>query len=207
MLELLAFAPEDGWAYIQTDTDVRLVRPPYTRNSMSVVKKDSVTTALTRYGFVLPPQGHAVFLDWPALLDFLGAQLIEARRAKDGGTADDTAGVGLLAFAPADTLRRFLDRIGDDLIPNCEWDHAENLLLKMLALPSLRDSADLYERALDLLGSVSQGRAKKQEELLGIAREDVDFVKVFPMALERYGRQEVDELADAIAGRGTVFAF
>lgn len=206
MLELLAFAPEDGWAYIVNDAEVRLIRPPFTRNSTSVVQKESVATAVTRHGFVLPPEGHETFPNWPALLDFLSTQLVVARLAK-GSVVDDDAGEDLLAFAPADTLRGFLDRIGTELIPNCEWDHAEKLLLKMLAMPSFVTLTDLYKRAVDLLGQISKGRKKKQEELLDIAREDINFAKIFPGAAQHYGQQKVDELTSEIASRGTVFTF
>lgn len=207
MIELLAFAPEDGWAYIQTDAKVRLVRPPFTRESISVVQKESVVTALTRYGFVLPPEGYQDFPNWSALFDFLRAQLVQALKAKGEWVADDSPGEDLLAFAPPDKLREFLARTEAELIPNEKWDHAENLLLKMLALPSFPQQVDLYERAVGLLGRVSQGRAKKQKELFTLAQEDVDFPKTFPRAAEHYGQQEVVKLAEEIACRGTIFSF
>jgi hypothetical protein len=113
----------------------------------------------------------------------------------------------LLALADRDVVRSFLDRIDVQLIPNGIWDHAENLLLKILAERSFRGWDDVYQRAVELLMRVSQGRAKKQDELRELASETVDPVAVFPRVLQKYGRQEVEHLADEIASRGTVFDF
>lgn len=202
MLELLAFTREDGWAFIRTDGELRLIRPPYTRKLISDADEKSVATALTRYGFTLPPDDHKNFASWSALLDFLNAQIVEFR-----GKIDESAGQSLIEFASAETLQRFLERIRDELIPKREWEHAEKLLLNMLKAPLLREQTELFRQAVDLLNQVYQRRTQRQSDLRAIACENADYEKAFPMAHKRYGRQKMEKFSGDIAERHSVLAF
>jgi hypothetical protein len=76
MLELLAFAPEDGWAYYRVGSEVWLLRPPYTKASSSVATQGAVSAACSRYGFVPPPPGHETYRTLASLLEFLGARIV-----------------------------------------------------------------------------------------------------------------------------------
>ena len=51
MLKLLATAPEDGWAFVQRDAEILLVRPPYRRWDLSIVPEATVERAIHDYGF------------------------------------------------------------------------------------------------------------------------------------------------------------
>ncbi len=113
----------------------------------------------------------------------------------------------MLQYAPATTLRDFLDRIDRELLPAKAWDHAEKLLLKMLALPAFRENAELCARAVALLERTSQARRQAQEDWGDLAAAGDDAVAVCPRAGQRYGRAWIAGRAVAIQQRGTVFNF
>jgi hypothetical protein len=206
MIELLALAPEDGWAYVKAGERIRLIRPPYTRCRSSVVGEQSVENALAKHGFMRSDDPERCFRDWPALIQFLGARMLESLRAKRLEIAEDT-GERLLEFATVETLDRYLARIDAELIPNSRWDHAENLLVNMLCLPAIRDAAATYDRAVALLKKVQEGRRQEERAKIQLAVEDSDFERVFPQASARYGRERITRVAERISSRGHVFAF
>jgi len=206
MIELLAVAPEDGWAYVKEDAEVRLIRPPFTRSLSSIVSEQWVENAVSKHGFVRPGEHERSFDDWPTLLQFLGKQMRSALTARDVEIAENAA-ERLLEFATPETLNRYLARIDAELIPNGRWDHAESLLLNMLCLPALRDVPESHGRAVMLLKKVQEGRRREREAKRGLADEDLHFDQVFPRASARYGREGITRVADQIAARGHVFAF
>lgn len=206
MLELLASAPEDGWAYVREGELIRLIRPPYTRSRSSVVSEQSVKNAIAKHGFARSDESERCFRDWPAVIQFLGARMLEALRARRLEIIEDT-GERLLEFASVETLNRYLARIDAELISSSRWDHAEHLLVNMLCLPAIREASASYDRAVALLKKVQEGRQREDRAKKQLAVEDNDFERVFPQASARYGRERITRVAEQISSRGHVFAF
>jgi hypothetical protein len=205
MLELLAMALEDGWAYVRSDDEIRLVRPPYTRRSSWIVSREAVNDALSRQGFVRPPAERREFAGWRELIAFLEEQIVAARRIAGAAALEDGIGEQLLDFAPPEVLRRFVERVRVELIPGCKWEHAENVLLKMLSLRSFREAPGLSEEAVGLLQQVVAGRARQEQSRRALVPQNGDLT-AFPQTMQRYGPLAVQQLADAIVDRGHVFA-
>jgi hypothetical protein len=206
MVEILALAPEDGWAYVREGERIRLIRPPYTRSRSFVVSEQSVAIAIAKHGFMPADDLERCYPDWPALIQFLGGRMLEALQAKRLEIAEDT-GERMLEFATIETLNRYLARIDAELIPNSRWDHAESLLLNMLCLQVLREASESCNRAVALLKKVQEGRRQEENAKLRLAVEDGDFERVFPQASARYGRDRIARFAERISSRGNVFAF
>jgi|GEM_PF-2501050 len=208
MLELLAIAPEDGWALVRSGgRGVRLVRPPYTKNSAAFVSEDSVSVAVSKHGFLVPGPEHSRFSNWRELVAYLDGGIGAARGTQVSGGLPDDAGEQLLEFAPPDVLREFLRRVEEELIPEGRWDHAENLLLKMLVLDSVCGDPGLRDKAVKLLKRVSSEKEAKAAAWSGLAMEGNDIGKRFPRATEEYGSETIGRIAQAVQNRGMVFAF
>lgn len=206
MLELLALAAEDGWAYVRHNENVQLVRPPYSRNSSTTVSPDCVATAVARFGFAIPPVEQRRFPDWQALIAFLNAEVVHARSDRGQPLPAGDVGQELLAFAPPETLRQFLDRVESELLPANRLEHAASLLGNMLKLPVVRCDDGLYNRATDLFQRVFDRQSQRTRERQGLAANAADFQAVFPRTVEMYGQQPVANIAATIQSRGTVFA-
>jgi len=207
MLEILALAPEDGWAFVRDGRRIRLLRPPYTGGATADASAVTAATATARYGFALPRPDRQRFADWAALIGFLRSEMTASRKARGLVLPGDEVAEQLLQYAPATTLRDFLDRIDRELLPARAWDHAEKLLLKMLALPTFRENAELCVRAVALLERTSQARKQTLEDWGDLTAPGDEAVAVCPRAGQRYGRDWIEERAAAIRQRGTVFSF
>ncbi len=148
MLTLLAAALEDGWAFVKDGTQIRLIRPPFKKNSCFVVPERTVEKAVHSYNFAF--MEHE-FADWLGLVKFLKEQLIEARKAKGQIVPTLDSIKDVLHYAPSHTLIAYLNRIESELLPNHEFDAAEDLLITLINLDSVRDDKVLLSRATAML--------------------------------------------------------
>lgn len=203
MLELLAVAQEDGWAFVRVKDATCLVRPPYTKSNVLSVDDAAVETALSKHGFV-PPIGDRTFGDWAALVACLNQQVLQSRAATGRPVPELGAGEELLKVAPREVLGGFLDRVENELLPDHQLDHAANVLTAMLKVPAARKNAKLCERISVLLGKVQESRAATETFRREVARPS-NFDSVFPTIARLWGRDRVMGLADKVASRGQVF--
>jgi len=204
MFELLALAPEDGWACVRSGDQIQLLRPPYTATSCSTISEASVEIAVSRHGFVVPSEDERIFPDLAAVVGFLNAEVGRVLAAHGAPPSQDAA-EGLLEFAPVATLREFLQRTRDELIPNARWDHAEKLLLRMLSLPTVYDDRELRAETVALLKRVSEGRSRQAEGRRVLAAEDLP--QTFPNAVKHYGMVWIIQTSRTICLQRTVFVF
>lgn len=203
MLELLAVAPKDGWAFVRVKEETCLVRPPYAKSNVLSVDDATVETALSKHGFV-SPVGDRTFVDWATLVARLNQQVLESRAAAGRPLPELGAGEELLKVAPPEVLSGFLDRVENELLPDHQLDHAANVLTAMLKVPACRKNAKLCERISVLLGKVQESRAATETFRREVASPS-NFDSVFPTIAHRWGRDRVMGLADKVASRGQVF--
>jgi hypothetical protein len=206
MIKMLAIAPEDGWAYVQINNKIQLIRPPYTKSSSSVVSIESVETAITRYGFRQSDKKQDEFADWASLINHLNSLIVSSRKAR-GVEAPDNIGDEMLELAPEKILKEFLERIENELIPDFKWNHAEMLLIKMLKLQSFCENSDLHNKAIELLDKVNLTREQREKNKNVMATEDIEYNSIFRLTYQRYGKENVDKMTKDIYSRGLVFAF
>lgn len=203
MLELLALAPADGWAFVRSDGRIRLVRPPYDQTASSTVTERVVETAVLNHGFNrLGETKH--FDSWQEFIGFLNSTVREARSPEELGLG---SGRRMLEYAPPDVLSGFLDRVERELVLSHKWVAALSVLAAMLELPRVRQDATLCARAADLVVEAIQGAAVARQLLRTLACDVANFDSEFPRASRRYGPEKVASYAAEIAERRGIFAF
>ena len=196
MLEILALIPEEGWALVRDGNRTLLIRPPYTMAGPRTVDANEVGRAMAVHGFSVPT-GQSQFAGWSSLVAHLNAQVEQSRAQQGQALEAEGLGERLLPHAPEPILQRFLDRIERELLPNpAAWDSANRLLLTMLPLPRVRQSAELNQRAVGLLSRVMDAETARKAAL---SRPSTGIDRQFPQASKRFG-------VDAILGYGKAFA-
>ena len=131
MIRLLAFVPEDGWAYVQADGRISLIRPPYTSTQRSAADLDTIEKAVGQHGFQAMDQE---FSGWAELIQFLNDQVRQARASTGPVSTEETLRAEMLRLAPTGILSGYLDRVESQWLPSGQLDAAESLLQEMLAL-------------------------------------------------------------------------
>jgi hypothetical protein len=191
MMNILAYAREDGWAYVDTGKGIFLVRPPYARSAMAKADDHAVEKAVSTHGFTALGKE---FSDWKAITEFLNSGVVQYRNERGHPIPEaGEAGRQLLEFAPPDVLSRFLDRIEMEWLPAQEWENAQDLLLAMLQLPAVKSAPALYEKSTSLLTrcmKLQSEAAKRREALIEPQVPDRRFGLVYehydPDALTKY---------------------
>ena len=199
MIELLAIAPEDGWAFIRRDCQVLVVRPPYRLNSLSGASEATVQKAVSAHGFQV---AQGTFGDWRSLVEFLREQIVEARKARGQKVPEPAEVKRLVRHAPPRVLERYLDRIESELLPGREWNAALELLTTLLRLDSVKKSSHLHSRAIELLEKLRESMRRANGERRELVDQEKDFRRLFPRATERYGLEPITHVARGIAASG-----
>ncbi len=148
MIEILATALEDGWAYVKRDEDILLLRPPYEEWNVSPSSKATVEKAVSVHGF---ERLHRSFDDWDSLIGFLEESLMDVRRAQGQKMPSSDSITEIVKFAPKEVVYTYFNRVESELIPNREYQAAVDLLTKILESDNVRNDVQMYERARDLL--------------------------------------------------------
>jgi len=200
MLELLAISREDGWAFVRTDGNVHLIRPPYSGANRQTVPEDEVGAAVNKHGFSAASES---FDTWKDLIGFLEEQVAESRAASGQDMSDAELGKTLLRDAPAEILYQFLERAEREWLPQGKWSALENMLLDILTSPQAKEDGKLLDRAQALL---RMSKARKEQVVDGRRREfGVEAIReAFPRLKDQ--AEDVYALSIEIAERGCVLA-
>jgi hypothetical protein len=204
MLELVAISREDGWAYVRTDTGIRLVRPPYAQWSTTPVSEAAVEPAILNHGFT---SVQRQFSQWKEVIEYLNGEICAARDATGQQLPENGLGEQMLAFAPDDILMGFLERVDRELLPNGEWRSAEKILMAMLKLERIRQNMELGERTVVLLERAQRGLDAAQDARRILLQNTMTLETIFPRAIDRYGRDAIAACSSEIAERQQIFAF
>jgi len=197
MYRLLASAPEDGWAFVQHDDAVMVIRPPYADWSRTFVLPDTVETAILQHGFLSEDRS---FPDLASLIDFLKEQINTSRRARGEEVPDAAAIRELFHFAPRYILIEYLDRIETEVITKREWSAAESILVDLLGVEIIKKDQELYERTRNLLIRCQVARAEEEErrrKLVSREHNPAQFLRIF----REYG-PSISRIQDFLERRG-----
>ncbi len=197
MLRLLAFAVNDGWAFVREGQSVVLIRPPYSTANMCRVPEESVETGVAGYGFSACEND---FADWRELIGFLNEQLRESRGEQ---IVRDGLGGQMLQYAPCDVLDRFLARIETELLPAGSWEPAERLLIDMLKLPQVDEDAQIRARVTNLLDRTVTARNNAEIQRLRLV-EQQNIVEQTQVLGERDDSRQLADFNQAVRERGTI---
>ena len=202
MLRLLASAPEDGWAFVQSEGEILLVRPPYQQWAVSHVTSKAVERAVQHHGFVAQEN---VFSNWQSLISHLHEEVLELRRRRGQGPPDKERIRRLVRRAPRHILADFLHKVASELLPNGEWKAALDLLTHLLTADSVRNDSELYSLAISLLERCNQVIARHEVEKRELIDQEKDFRRKFPRLAETHRAEDVIEYSQAVAQQHQVF--
>src|SRR5438046_408239 len=105
MLNLIAAAYEDGYAFVKEGKRVYALRPPYRQQNKTAVSLLAVERAVTTHGFAAE---SLTFDDWGALIEHLKNRLIESRKER-GISEPNTAQIRrLVERAPRNIIEQYL---------------------------------------------------------------------------------------------------
>jgi hypothetical protein len=150
MLRLRAAAWEDGYAVVESDGALFMIRPPYRQVNKVAVPESDLESAVAKHGFSATDQS---FEDWAALIEHLKRRFIEERKGQ--GQVPDSARIKkLIERVPAYIVASYLDRIEDELLPQKQWRAANGVLAHLLRNPVVRQDPGLLDRVSVLLERV-----------------------------------------------------
>ena len=199
MLELLAIAPEDGWAFVRRDGQLILIKPPYRDSSLVRVSEDIIEKAVSQHGF---DRLQEFYPGWGPLIDFLRAELANVRKSKLDILDDAELKFELLRDAPREILEDYLHRTESELIPSGEWRAALDVLTLLMRIDIVRQDASLYPRAIALLQRCNAGLAGNGRSRAELTAEGV--VRLFPAVTRKYPVASVMEYMRSVADRHQV---
>jgi hypothetical protein len=199
MIQLLAIAPEDGWAFLREGEEIYLIRPPYSAANRRRVAASAIETAVAKHGF---KAADASFEHWQAVIDYLKQEIVRSWEASGRSLDGREIGLELLQLAEPEKISQLLDRAEEAWLRQGKWNSMEKFLCDIVSLDVTRQNASLSKRAADLLKRCQTAR---QENLAGRMKDIGDRcdLGVFPR-LSEPERQYVNETAEAIKGRGQV---
>lgn len=148
MLELVAIAEEDGWAFVRTVDGLVVVRPPYQSWSKAKATKGMVEQGVCQHGF---EHAEVDFPDWGALILHLKQAQTAAWKKRGNETSSGREIEKLVHEMPAERLAKFLDRVETELFPQAQWSAAQNLLTTLLSVLTVRQDDNLNQRTVSLL--------------------------------------------------------
>lgn len=154
-IELVAISELDGSAFCRVEKQIYSLEPPYNSQNRVKVDENGLGKAILHYGF---SSTHKEFSDWESLIDYLNSAVKETRKAKSLHISNIDLNKDIIDLAPVEILERYLTRIEQKLIPNRQFDHAENILLTMINSGNVRKHNDILKKAVALLGKVIEKR-------------------------------------------------
>ena len=202
MFQLLAVAPEDGWAFVQRGGELLLVKPPYSQWTLARAEEEDLERSLGLHGFRAE---NLSFDDWGSLIAHLRQEIVTAHNAQGQAEPSSEDIRELIHFAPPYILSDYLDRIERELIPNREWDPALDLLTFLLGVEGIKTDAALYKRTVSLLESC-QSAMRSSRSLRALTNPNLELETRFRRASEQYGAEAIAECARFVSQRGQVFA-
>lgn len=162
MLKIIAAAYEDGYAFVQEQDSIYLIRPPYKDKNKRPATLSNVERAITAHGFTA--ENSEGFSSWDLLIRHLMDQLAQKRKEAGRGAPDTEKIRSIFQRADKDTVKQYLDRVEHELIPGRKWKAAISLLMTFLKNKHVQEDEKLRSRCLDLLDHCHTTRDKEEEE-------------------------------------------
>ena len=167
---LEAFSPADAVAIVQTGQRLRLFRPPFRQSNAIELPKSAIQDAVMNHGFHVCGRQ---FDSWETVIAFLNQQLADYRQKHGHPVAETLDNLEILDVAPLEVLLGFLDNVEYQLIPQGQFEHANNFLFAMLESSAAKQNPNLMARTGKLLRQIRQVQKNKTE----MANQAADFIK------------------------------
>lgn len=158
-IKIVALAPNDGWAFIEENEDIFLLRPPYTVSSKVRCTAKELEEAVLKHGF------HSVdypFRNYSELIQFIKDEYVKVNK-EIGKTVPEMEELKeLLDYASEDVLLRFLEKAENELISEGKIEAAELLALDLMKLDKVIENKKLFDHALNIIYKCANLRKKKK---------------------------------------------
>ncbi|MBF0109154.1 MAG: hypothetical protein HQL76_08270 [Magnetococcales bacterium] len=149
MIKIIAISPGDGWAVVQMEKNLRLLRPPYSDDCCPLIQDADVIRLLSEPGFDAATEEIAM-PDLPSVTAYL--KNITVKTASEEQLAQaGKAGRQLLMSAPPDRIRHSLERIKNELLPDKQFGPALNVLVILIQSDAANSDAQLRREISELL--------------------------------------------------------
>lgn len=159
-IKMVAIAPYDGWAFIQKDGRLHLLRPPYHANDLIEVSEKDLERAVNRYGF---EACDFEFINFAGAIAFLKQTYVENMKKQGFSLPQKDEIKALLNHATDEILYGYLEKVEKEFIPQRRLDAAETLLMDLLRLDKVCKNDSLRNRVLDLIEACRKGRGKRYQ--------------------------------------------
>ncbi len=148
---LEAFSPADGMAIVRNEQHLRLIRPPYKQTNTVELPENAIQDAVLNHGFYV---SGGQFNSWKSIIVFLNQQLAEYRENQGRPMSEEFNNVEMLEMAPLEILEGFLFKVENELIPQSQYEHAENFLLALLESNATQKHPCLKDQSAKLLKQI-----------------------------------------------------
>ena len=200
-IEVIAIAPNDGWAFIKKeDSRIFLLRPPYTSSDQIEASEKDLENAIHLHGF--EECAHS-FSNIKEVIRFLKDKYVEAMKnlGVELPSLDDLK--ELLKYASDDILLEFLEKAERDLIPRGKLDVAISIALDIMKLEKARANPKICSMAVAILEECNQKKREKEElsETLMEENQRKTWGERFPNAVDKYSEEYINHCKESVRTR------
>ena len=190
-IEVIAIAPNDGWAFIKKeDSKIFLLRPPYTSSDQIKASEKDLENAIHLHGF---EECDHSFSNIKEVIRFLKDKYVEAMKnlGIELPSLDDLK--ELLKYASDDILLEFLEKAERDLIPRGKLDVAISIALDIMKLEKARVNRKICNMAVAIIEECNQKKREKEElsETLVEESQRETWEDRFPNAVNKYSVEHI----------------
>ena len=107
ILNLIAIAKEDGWAFVRTGNGLIVIRPPYHASDKIEATEEMVEQGISHHGFA---HAEKTFPDWRTLIHYVKQCQAETWKKQEESSSDGKRIERLFHEMPVERLTEFLDR-------------------------------------------------------------------------------------------------
>lgn len=181
-IEIIAFDPYDGWAFITKEKKIFLLRPPYISSNMTEVSKKVVENAIRLHVF---DECDLAFDNIGEVIGFLKEEYIKAKKEQGIDVPTSEQLREFLQYATEDVLSKYLMRAQEELIPQKRFDVAESIALSLLKLEKVKNNSELGNMAIEIIEKCRNEKEKVKNLEMEISkdREEI-WEKRFPRAVK-----------------------
>jgi len=142
-IEIIAVAPNDGWAFFKKKKKNFLIRPPHFISSSIEVSDKIVQNSIDLFGF---EECSKIFKNENELVIYLKQEYVKFKKKNDIETPSSEEIRLLLNYAPDDVLENFLKK-AEELILRQKYEIAESIASDILKLENIENKPLISERA------------------------------------------------------------
>ena len=201
MLRISAIAAEDGWAFVNEDERLWLIRPPYRATSRLLATIDQRDRAISSHAFA--PTAIQC-RDWAEVIAILREQFLSVRQGRKDLEPGAEAAVELVRTAPEPIVAHYLERIHRELIPGGELDAASRILHTLLHNATVRQREHLFDQVTAAIQACSEAQIRRQLQLVDATDVSSRWQAMFPRSMARYGSDSIRSRADDIRTVGQI---